>query len=222
MFTAHDRLPGNFSLNILDDRSYITCMAKHDRHMATREKILDRGVMALKEGGYHGTGLKEVLEKIEVPKGSFYHYFESKEHFGAEVIRYFSEKFAERLDACLEDPNCDALSTLKGFFQDEIVQHEREGRLGCLIGNLGAELGNSPELCRKALSEGYHAMASRFEMALERAQGAGRIRKDISPRELADFLVNGWEGALLRMKVESSVQPLRRFTKLYFEEFLET
>lgn len=196
-------------------------MAKRDRHMATRQRILDRGVVALKEGGYHGTGLKEVLEKIEVPKGSFYHYFESKEHFGAEVIRHFSEKIGERLDACLEDPTCDALDSLKGFFRDEIVQHEREGRLGCLIGNLGAELGNHPELCRQALSEGYSVMVSRFERALERAQEAGHIREDISPHELANFLINGWEGALLRMKVERSVQPLKRFTKLYFEEFLE-
>ncbi len=196
-------------------------MAKRDRYTATRERILDRGVIALKEGGYHGTGLKEMLEKIEVPKGSFYHYFESKEHFGAEVIRYFSKKIAERLDACLEDPTCDALNSLKGFFRDEIIQHDREGRLGCLIGNLAAELGDRPELCRQALSEGYNAMVSRFEKSLERAQGAGCIRKDIPPRELANFLINGWEGALLRMKMERSVQPLRRFTKLYFEEFLE-
>ena len=196
-------------------------MPKRDRQGATREKILDRGVSALKEGGYHGTGLKEVLEKIEVPKGSFYHYFESKEHFGAEVIRHFSEKFGERLDVCLDDPTCEALSSLKSFFRDEIAQHEREGRLGCLIGNLGAELGERPELCRQALSEGYDVMVTRFEKALERAQGAGCIREDIPPRELANFLINGWEGALLRMKVEQSVGPLRRFTKLYFEEFLE-
>ncbi len=188
----------------------------------TKTRLLDEGVASLIGQGYHGTGIKEVLDQVKVPKGSFYNYFESKEHFGAEVIRHYSGKFLNQLDSQLGKPKADALSALKKCFKQMIrCFDESDQACGCLVGNLGAEVGASSELCREALAEAMHGIQQRFAQAISRAQEQGKVRTDISADDLAEFLLNSWEGALIRMKIENSVQPLRKFCTLVLDNFLQ-
>ncbi len=188
----------------------------------TKKRLLDEGVASLIEQGYHGTGIKEVLDQVKVPKGSFYNYFQSKEHFGAEVIRHYAGQFIAQLDAQLGKPKADALSALKKCFKQMIRSFEGSDQAcGCLLGNLGAELGASSELCRLALAEAMHDVQGRFAQALQRAQRQGTVRTDISADDLAEFLWNSWEGALIRMKIEKSVGPLRKFCTLVLDNFLQ-
>jgi len=172
------------------------------------------------EQGYHGTGIQEVLDQVGVPKGSFYNYFESKEGFGAEVIRRYAERVFENMDASLGKPKGDAFSALRKFFNAEIRRHEEEQWQGCLFGNLGAELGDSKELCKKAMEEGLKGVEERFASVLARAQEQGTVRSDITAAELANFLLNAYEGALLRMNIQGSVEPLRKFKAVMVEGIL--
>ncbi len=195
-------------------------MARPRRSENTRLKLLDEGVAAFIEQGYHGTGLKEVLDKVKVPKGSFYNYFASKEDFGAQVVRHYSEGLANQLDQALATANSDALSALKKFFRQMIRGfEEKEFRLGCLVGNLGGELEDSA-VCRQAMNDALLGLRNRFRNALLLAQEQGTVRDDISAVELADLLLNAWEGSLIRMKIDRSVKPLKQFIKLIIDDFL--
>ena len=188
----------------------------------TKTRLLDEGVASLIEQGYHGTGIKEVLDRVKVPKGSFYNYFESKEHFGAEVIRHYAGQFLNQLDSQLGKPKADALSALKKFFKQAIrCFGESDQACGCLVGNLGAEMGASSDLCREALSESMHNVQQRFAITIKRAQEQGTVRTDISADDLAEFVLNSWEGALIRMKIENSVGPLQKFCTLVLGKFLQ-
>ena len=89
------------------------------------------------------------------------------------------------------------------------------------MGNLGAEVGASSELCREALAESMHGVQQRFAATIKRAQEQGTVRTDISADDLAEFIWNSWEGALIRMKIENSVQPLRKFCTLVLDSFLQ-
>ena len=195
-------------------------MARQMRTEATRQRLLHEGVSILIEQGYHGTGVKEVLDKVGIPKGSFYNHFESKEQFGAEVIQHFAEQIFENMDMRLGKPLGDAFSALRGFFKEEIRRHDEEGLQGCLFGNLGAELGASKALCQRAMQDGLKGMEERFASVLGKAQEQGTVRSDITATDLASFLLNAYEGALLRMKVEGSVEPLRKFMAVVVEGFL--
>ncbi|NET35164.1 MAG: TetR family transcriptional regulator, partial [Cyanothece sp. SIO1E1] len=134
-------------------------------------------------------------------------------HFGAEVIRHYSKWVIANMAAWLNGPEDNALTTLKNFFEQEIRRHQ-EVKAGCIMGNLGAELGGSSELCQQALLEGFQGMKQQFFHTLKRGQAQGTIRKDVSAEELADFLINAYEGALLRMQVEQSVAPIRQLSQL--------
>jgi TetR/AcrR family transcriptional repressor of nem operon len=175
----------------------------------TRERLLDRGVAMLTEQGYHGTGLQDLLASVQVPKGSFYNYFASKEEFGAEVIRHYIEPFIRQLEEGLARPDVDALSALHGYFGGLVEElGRRQFKGGCLLGNLLGEIGDTHETCLAALREAVHRYRDTLERALAKAQQEGTVRQDLPASAMADLLADGWQGALLRMKVEQSVRPL--------------
>jgi len=186
----------------------------------TREKLLDEGVICLMERGYHGTGLQEILKSVGVPKGSFYNYFNSKEDYGAEVIGHYIDPFIRQLDEWLNKPGVDALAALIAYFKAMIRELERRQFAGgCLLGNLIGEIGDTSETCRIALQEAIRHYRDKLKSGLARAQREGTVRGDKSAEEMADFLVNAWQGALLRMKIERSTRPLEECCQNLLQEY---
>lgn len=185
-----------------------------------REKLLDQGVHMLLTQGYHGTGIKEILDIVQIPKGSFYNYFSSKEEFAAEAITHYIDPFIQRLNMHLQDPQLDALSALKRYYAELISEVEKSGyKGGCLLGNLMGEIGDTSEICNRALKSAVERYKKLQQSALVRAQQEGTVRKDRSAESMADLLVNNWQGALLRMKIEQSVQPLQEFYQTLLEDY---
>jgi TetR/AcrR family transcriptional regulator, transcriptional repressor for nem operon len=176
-----------------------------------KENLLSQGVQLLMQQGYHGTGLKEILDAVQVPKGSFYNYFSSKESYAAEVIQHYIDPFITQLENYLNDPGFDGLTALTNYFNELIVALEKaEFKGGCLLGNLMGEIGDTSDLCQKSLQLAVHRYQSVLAKGLKKAQIEGTVRIDKSADEMADLLVNVWQGALLRMKIEQSVEPLHQ------------
>ncbi|MDQ7089260.1 MAG: TetR family transcriptional regulator C-terminal domain-containing protein [Methylococcales bacterium] len=116
-----------------------------------------------------------------------------------------------QLSQHLQNPNYDALTALTVYF-DELIHLSEQGSFkgGCLLGNLMGELGDTSEVCRCALKKAVYDYRDLLQQGLEKAQQQGRIRKDKSAQQMADLLVDSWQGALLRMKIEQSITPLKR------------
>jgi len=187
-----------------------------------REKLLDQGVHMLMTQGYHGTGIKELLDSVQVPKGSFYNYFGSKEEFAAEAITHYIEPFILRLTAHLQAPQVDALTALQNYYAELIVEVGKGGyKGGCLLGNLMGEIGDTSVLCNRSLKSAVARYKKLQQDALERAQQEGTVRTDRSAESMADMLVNLWQGALLRMKIEQSVQPLQEFCDTLLDDYFK-
>lgn len=193
-------------------------MEKINQKEINRENLLNKGVGLLMKQGYHGTGLKEILDAVKIPKGSFYNYFGSKENFAAETIEYFILPYITQLQNYLAQSEGNALLGLERYIKESIVELERTDFKGsCLLGNLIGELSDTSDTCRIALKTSLNRYRDVWELGFSCAQNEGAIRTDKSARELADIWVNAWQGALLRMKVEQSVAPL---TQCYQELLL--
>lgn len=174
-----------------------------------REKLLRQGLTLLMQQGYHGTGLQEILDAVQIPKGSFYNYFGSKENFAAEMIGYYILPYIEQLQQYLAQAQGDSLAALERYLREGIVELEKtEFKGGCLLGNLTGEVGDTSEVCRIALQTALNRYRDVWEIGFAQAQAEGTIRTDKTAREMADFWVNAWQGALLRMKIEQSTAPL--------------
>jgi len=176
-----------------------------------RENLLNTGVALLTQQGYHGTGLKEILDAVQIPKGSFYNYFASKEEFCAAVIGHYIEPFIGQLNGHLQNPDVDALSAINQYFSESIAELEKAGFTGgCLLGNLMGEIGETSDVCREALQLAVNRYRDLLQAGLENAQQQGTVRTDKSAQVMADLLVNAWQGALLRMKIEHTSVPLKQ------------
>jgi TetR/AcrR family transcriptional repressor of nem operon len=186
-------------------------MQETTKKQINRENLLNQGVALLMEQGYHGTGLKAILDAVKIPKGSFYNYFDSKESFGAEVIQHYIEPFIKKQASHLQQSEGDALGGLNNYFNDAIAELEQaEFKGGCLLGNLMGEIGDTSDLCQKSLQYAVNRYRDSLKSGLMQAQQQGTIRTDKSAKEMADLLVNTWQGALLRMKIEKSSAPLKQ------------
>ncbi len=182
----------------------------------TKRDLLELGLKLLLEHGYADLGVATLLERAGVPKGSFYHHFESKEDFALQAIDVYMEGVHGALDAALGDEDGDPLEQIRGFFALVAAGYKGDGYLGCLLGGLGQELSAvSPEF-RKKVERCFGVIARRFEKALEVAKARGQLREDADPRELADLLVNCWEGAALRSRLRRSAGPLDQMLDFYF------
>lgn len=170
------------------------------------------GLVALTEKGFAATGIDEILKTVGVPKGSFYHYFESKEAFGRELIDRYVSRFAKRLERFFSDPSKSQLERLEAFSRDAETSMERFAfSRGCLVGNLGQEMGALPEPFRNQLSDGLITWQNLTAECLKAAQVGGEIDKKHDPDSLASFFWIGWEGAVLRAKLDRCSAPLKIF-----------
>ncbi|MGO4612766.1 TetR family transcriptional regulator C-terminal domain-containing protein [Nocardia sp. 2YAB30] len=184
-------------------------MARPRRSADTRQLLVEEGAAGFLANGYHGTGIKQILDKVGVPKGSFYNYFDSKESFGHAIIEHHSLCVQQNLTGAF-DGAPDPVSGLRTFFErlmDDFAAAEFTG--GCLIANLGGELEGS-ELLRESLSGAWGAWRDRVADQLAQGQRLGMIRSDIAAIELADMLLESWEGAVIRMKIDRTLAPLRK------------
>jgi len=191
--------------------------------LSKREKLLDQGVYLLMNQGYHATGINEIVNAVHVPKGSFYSYFESKENFAAQAICHYIEPFIERLTRHLQRSQVDSLTALKNYYAELIVEVENNGyKGGCLLGNLMGEIGDTSEVCNQALKSAVERYKLLQYKALLQAQKEGTVRTDRDAEFMANLLVNNWQGALLRMKIEQSVQPLQEFCDTLLNDYFVT
>ncbi|MEU7629259.1 TetR family transcriptional regulator C-terminal domain-containing protein [Nocardia sp. NPDC049220] len=184
-------------------------MARTRRSADTRQLLVEAGAAGFLTNGYHGTGIKQILDEVGVPKGSFYNYFDSKESFGRAIIEHHSLCVQRNLTEAFGD-EADPVRGLRAFFSrlmDDFVVAEFTG--GCLIANLGGELEGSA-LLRESLSGAWGAWRDRIAEQLVLGQRLGMIRSDIDGTELADLLLESWEGAVIRMKIDRTLAPLRK------------
>jgi len=184
----------------------------------TRECILRSGMEILTEKGYLATGIDEVLRQVDVPKGSFYHYFDSKEGFGLALIKSYSNFFMHKLDKHLNDKRLAPIERLNSFLVDATKGMARYNfRRGCLVGNLGQEMSALPESFRNAIRGVFEEWENKVEKCLREAQVNGHISSNIDCKESAYIFWIGWEGAVLRAKLEQKPNALLTFSKFFLE-----
>jgi TetR/AcrR family transcriptional repressor of nem operon len=186
--------------------------------MATdpKQHLLETGMAMLLKHGYQDLGIAALLEATATPKGSFYHYFKSKEDFGLQAIDLYMQEAHRGLDHCLGDESLPALQRVRRFFELTEQKYRGEGYLGCLLGGLGQELSGVSESFRRKVEDCFsqieRRVASCLQLAIERAE----LRKDTNAGQLAKLLINCWEGAALRSRLLRDPAPLREMLDFYF------
>ncbi len=192
------------------------------RRRIYKEDIIKAGMELMFLNGYGGTGIKDITEKIGIPKGSFYNHFKSKEAFGLQVLEYYMEDAFNKLNELLADNTLEPIERLKTFFQMTIDEQNMvyKYKYGCLLGNFSQELSDVNEVFRKVIQTYFHKMKDHLKRCIEEARDKGQIKTEKSSEMLADFLITGWEGTFIRVKAEKSTLPIENFRDVLFSDVL--
>ncbi len=183
----------------------------------TRQALVWCGTELLTERGFQVTGIEEILKRVGVPKGSFYHFFKSKDEFGAAVIENYVAFYARKMDRIFNNTSNTPIARLKEF-----VENAKHGmtkfdfRRGCLIGNLGQELASLDNEFREQLEAVLVSWEDRVAACLQEAVQAGEIAAGSDALALSKFFWIGWEGAILRSKLTRTLAPIDQFADIYF------
>jgi TetR/AcrR family transcriptional repressor of nem operon len=188
----------------------------------TKADIIALGTEMISLQGYNATGIDAVLKKAGVPKGSFYHYFGSKEDFGLAVIDQFAVHYEEKLAAFFDDETVPPLHRIRNYLENGFSHLVENGfTKGCLAGNIGQEMADQNEVFRSRIDRIFRSWKERFSVCLGEAGDAGDLDPGIDPDALAEFVLSGWEGAVLRAKVMRSQDPLKDFIDILFGTVLK-
>lgn len=181
-----------------------------------KNHLLDCGERLIANKGFVGVGLSEILSTAGVPKGSFYHYFKSKERFGEELLERYMEQYLARLDVLFKSDDQPARARLMRYWsfwnatQCEIGADgcsEPGGGAKCLIVKLSAEVADISEAMRVTLRDGTDRVVQRIAQCLEAAQEDGSVSPALVAQDTALTLYELWLGASLLAKLRRNGSP---------------
>ena len=187
-----------------------------------KEQILNAGLNLIYRQGFNASGVKEIASESDVPKGSFYNYFASKEDFVIQAIARYTENTSAILEEMLVRGEGSPLTRLRSLFDAwSDPQFMEDNGYSCFTGNLSQEMANLNPKVKEALEASFNKLQSYYTTCLEEAQKAREIDSRLDPEHLAYFIYNSWQGALVRAKAEGDIKPLTIFKEIVFEKLLK-
>jgi len=173
-----------------------------------RDNILATGQRIMSGKGFSAVGLNEILTEAKVPKGSFYHYFASKDAFGEALLSNYFEDYLADLDSVMSQPGQTMAQRLLNYFDMwRANQSFLDCQGKCLAVKLAAEVADLSEAMRGVLNEGTSAIIARLTAALERGVDEGSLVIDDTPRQVAESLYQLWLGASVMVKIVRGTAP---------------
>lgn len=187
----------------------------------TKALLIRTGLETLTEFGFSATGLDTILKKVSVPKGSFYHYFKSKEAYGIALVDAYDSYFIAKLNHYLDQQNIPPLERIVNFTQSAIKgMGKYDYKRGCLVGNLNQELNHLSDEFKNRLMQSYTAWQLQIENCLNQAKQQGTISKTVNTQLMSEYFWIGWEGAVMRAKLTKSSTPLTLYTEMFLRALL--
>jgi TetR/AcrR family transcriptional repressor of nem operon len=176
-------------------------MRKATADPPARRKILEAARHLFLEKGYEGASVDAICRSAKLTKGSFFHYFKTKDEVCEAALEQYCGDMRDRFTACCCPETKDPLTRIYAFL-DGLARFGGQGSgKGCLMGALGQELSDTRPAIRKMCDEGFGRIAAFMEQELAEAKKAHKPKKPVDPKALAQHFVAVMQGAMLLARV---------------------
>lgn len=178
--------------------------------ISARDHILSSAQTIISGKGFSAVGLNEILKAADVPKGSFYHYFGSKEAFGEALLKRYFDRYLDAMEEQLARTDQTGAERLMAYWSRWLeTQATDDPQDRCLVVKLAAEVSDLSEAMRRVLLQGTQDICGKLTEIIEVGNADGSLRATEDPRELAVELYQYWLGASLIAKVTKNDAPLK-------------
>jgi TetR/AcrR family transcriptional repressor of nem operon len=189
----------------------------------TKVRIIEAAEELMLEKSFHSVGLNEILKAVKVPKGSFYHYFDSKEQFGVEMLKHYvadASAYKRRLFLS-SDTESNPRRRLLTYLESSIAKFlEYEGKCPCLVVKLASEVASFSESMREVLAEGHKESASITEALIREGIENGAIQGRRDPVFTASVIEALWTGAMQHAMLSRNAEALRNAQQFIADDLI--
>lgn len=182
-------------------------MAKH-----SKEEIITKGIELIRKNGYYGTGVQQVLKACHIPKGSFYHYFNSKKDFALHAVEKYAQDTIDDLDKLMMREELSGKEKIESFFKGQLeFYRDQKYEMTCLMSIISFEVGSVDAELSETITQKFHVIKDRIAAMAAQGQEQGEINRSLPPDKIASYLVDGFNGALVTMKYEQTSRGIEQF-----------
>jgi TetR/AcrR family transcriptional regulator, transcriptional repressor for nem operon len=185
----------------------------------TRRKILFAAFQEFHKNGFQGGSLNHIIDSADTTKGALFHHFTGKDQLGYAVLEEIIEPHLRQQWFDPFAKSDDPIADLKRTIQQCSAKCKQSGVLerGCPLNNLAQEMSPLDENFRKRIEKVYAAWRESLESAFVRGIKAGTVRKDVSPRNVAAFIVAAQTGIIGTAKNSQSEELMKRAGEAFFD-----
>lgn len=185
---------------------------KNAASLDTKQRILDAALDQFQLRGYNGTSVQDLVDAADAPKGTFYNHFSSKQDLAVEALRRYAVVIG--LESLTGPTTGSPLKRIEEHLEHIIaLGHAVFAERGCLLANLAGEVPAHSSVVGAAVGAHLDAWVARLATLIDEAKAAGELRVELPSTDLAEFIVDAFEGASVKAKATSSVEPVLRFRR---------
>ncbi len=178
----------------------------------TKTRILEAAEELLLERSFQAVSLNEILAAVKIPKGCFYHHFDSKEAFGCELIKHYAEDSKQMISQLLLNREMEPNARLRilAHYESSIAKFiENNGKCPCLLMKLASETSFSSPAMREEISIAYRNLVEVYEQVIQEGQDQGEISKSSSAKFTVSIITSLWLGAIEKALIHKRVDIMR-------------
>lgn len=193
-------------------------MSPLDSNLGSKSKLIDAAIELLSTKGFHSSGINEILELAKVTKSNFYYHFKSKEELCLEAFDVLAQGFIQKvLRLTILNSELTPLARFEHFFQQMIqILEVNFCQKGCPFVNLATETSDFYPAFRKKTDHFFHQYQQALESCYREGVECGEFREDLSPKQIAFFILSSINGSLVLVKTLKNTEVLKQNVEVLF------
>lgn len=201
-------------------------MKKNTAQPETKRKLLDAATKLMLKKGFTSTTVDEICEEAGVTKGSFFHYFESKESLTEEALHAFCDFQGKLMEGGAFNAVTDPLKRLYGYLDFFVtVMKNPDIPKSCLVGNLTQELSKTHPKIRSICADNFEWHVKKLKQLLDDAKKIYAPSSSFDTKSLAECFIALFQGSLILAKatqdtkvIEKNIRHFKRYVENIFSQ----
>lgn len=140
------------------------------RKQLTHDRILDTAAGVLREDGFAGVGVADIMKRAGLTHGGFYAHFESRESLLAEALERAGQDGRQRLQRAASAASADPGAGFRALVESYLSErHLKSPATGCPVAALASEMPRQSGAVREAANGRIEGLIANVRSALPAA-----------------------------------------------------
>jgi TetR/AcrR family transcriptional repressor of nem operon len=187
----------------------------------TKRRLLDATMKLMLKQGFTATTVDQICAEADLTKGSFFHYFKTKDEIGEGTLDHFYSRQQQQFAGAKFVKLADPLEKIHGLLDFVIQSMKSPQTQSCLCGNLAQELAHTHPRFRASCDEKFSGFAKFIQTALREAKAKHRPKTEFDPESVSLMLVSLMQGSILLAKTMQDAKLIAHNLE-HFRSYVDT